>query len=217
MLRSYNRTGRHVRLGGRLRVPAPPSYRRKIDKRTPIQVLKGVSNNVEVRVVEDELRNFLCGWASRPTGDLRVIVLSPYTAQRRLLGAAVRRVRVGIRRPQRTPYKYTVDVSTVDGSLGASVDCVFLSLARSIPRDNRRTRKQMMRFTGDRQRMNVMLSGPEAQLHVVGDTDNVAQSDTPWDAWWAGVFSGRWGAANLVHVDNVPAGGGAHQQGLGCL
>eukprot|EP00170_Pyropia_yezoensis_P000717 contig_3402_g718 len=63
--------------------------------------------------------------------------------------------------------------------------------------DNRRTRKEMMRFTRDRQRMSVMLSGAEAHLHVVGDTENVAQSDTPWDAWWAGVFSGRWGAANL--------------------
>ncbi|KAK1870016.1 hypothetical protein I4F81_012480 [Pyropia yezoensis] len=83
---------------------------------------KGVSNLVEVRVVEDELRNILRGWASHPMGDLRVLVLSPYTAQRRLLDAAVRRVRATIRRPQQTPYKYTVDVATVDGSQGASVD-----------------------------------------------------------------------------------------------
>lgn len=107
---------------------------------------KGASNEVEVRVVEDELRNILCDWASRPTGDLRVLVLSPITAQGRLLGAAARRVCAAIRRPQRTPYKYTVDGSTEDGSQRASVDCVVLSLARSIPRDDRRTRKRMMRF-----------------------------------------------------------------------
>ncbi|KAK1867580.1 hypothetical protein I4F81_010086 [Pyropia yezoensis] len=181
---------------------------------------KGVSNLVEVRVVEDELRNILRGWASRPMGDLRVLVLSPYTAQRRLLDAAVRRVRATIRRPPQTHYKYTVDVATVDGSQGASVDCVFLSLARSIPRDDQQTRSRMMRFTGDRRRMNVMLSRAEAHLHVVRDMDYVAQSNTPWDAWWAGVLSGRWGGANLVRVSYVPTGRGGHQQGRpapGCL
>lgn len=65
--------------------------------------------------------------------------------------------------------------------------------------------------------MNLMLSRAEAHLYVVWDMDNVAQSDTLWDVWWAGFLSGRWGGADLVHVGNVPAGGGGHQQGLGCL
>ena len=80
---------------------------------------------------------------------LRIIIITPYKAQMKLLAEQIR-----VSRP------HSVDVSTVDAFQGQEGDIVILSTVRT----------KAAGFVDDRQRLNVALTRAKRILRVVGDT-----------------------------------------------
>lgn len=162
---------------------------------------KSLINVAELRLVEMALTDLLLAWAtSSGATELKVMLITPYTAQRNKLNEVVQSVRDSRRLPRRPCAD--VRVSTVDGCQGASVDCVILSLVRSEPGAPPGGSTD---FLSDERRVNVMMSRAQSHLHVIGDMDYLSSSEGVWKSWWDNVRR-RWrrpGLPGREHIEIV--------------
>jgi len=107
-----------------------------------------------------------CGW-----GDLcgRIVVLTPYVAQRDEIRRAIALVTQGLNLPQDA-----IEVSSVDAYQGREADIVLLSCVRA--------GTGPIGFVRDKRRLNVALTRARHALYVIGSEPALRQGSTDWNA-----------------------------------